>query len=185
MVIYFTGSISANNTNRDKYLTIVNKLLSYGHTVIADHILKANEEDVVRKPRSERLDFHKKVEEWIQGCNCMIAETSYPSVSVGYEIALATRIGIPVLVLHNSGHAPSLLGEHKNELVVSQHYSKETVGPILEDFLSYVKGNRDVKFTLYLSPKHFKHLDEKAQIEQIPKSVYLRRLIDADIKKKP
>jgi hypothetical protein len=184
MVIYFTGSIGAKDRTAKHYLEIINKLISRGHTVVADHILNTTEKMIAAKPRKERLEFHKKMEEWVQSANCIIAETSYPSVSVGYEIGLASRIGKPVLVLYSAGDGPSLLTEHKSDHIITQRYTSANLGSILDNFLGFVKDYRDVKFTFFINPKLVKYLDEVSQDNDIPKSVYLRRLIEEDMKKR-
>lgn len=181
MNVYFTGSITSHDANRDHYEQIVSSLRRMGHEVIADHILNMTEERVEQKPRGERLSFNRQVEEWIQSCNCVIAETSVPSVSVGYEIAMAARIGVPVLILHRTGGGPSLLTHHKNEQILVEKYNAHTINTILEDFMAYVKDSRDIKFTFYLSHKYAMYLDEQAKKRQMSKSAYLRWLIQQDM----
>lgn len=181
MIVYFTGSITSHEHNKKHYEHIVASLKHMGHEVIADHILNNNEEAVEKKPRTERLSFNRQVEQWIQSCNCMIAETSVPSVSVGYEIAMATRIGVPVLILHRTGEGPSLLAHHKNEQILVEKYTPATIASILEDYMAYVKDNRDIKFTFYLSRKYIMYMDEAAKTKQMTKSGYLRWLIEQDM----
>ncbi len=184
MIVYFTGSISDHDKSKKNYLAIVDALVLQGHTVIAEHILNTTEKDVNMKTREERLEFHHKVEEWIQSCDCMIAETSVPSVSVGYEIAIAVRIGVPILILHKDADAPSLLAQHKSEHIVVERYTQRELPKIMGDFLNYVHEHKDVKFTFFLSHKYFKHIDDMSSTLKIPKSVFLRRLIEEYILKR-
>lgn len=182
MNIFFTGSITSHVKNRENYAQIVRCLKASGHCVIADHILQITEDEVSKKSRDERLGFHKQVEEWIQSCHCVVAETTIPSVSVGYEIALAARLGIPVLILHSSGEGPSLLTQHKSEHIVVEKYTAHSLPVIIADFLGFVKDNRDVKFTFYLSHKYFMYLDDTSKNQQMSKSAYLRKLIEEDMR---
>ena len=38
--------------------------------------------------------------QWIEECDVMVAETTNPSLGVGYELAYAEHIGKPVIILH-------------------------------------------------------------------------------------
>jgi hypothetical protein len=181
MIVYFTGSVSAKEKNVSNYIKIVDTLVRAGHTVIADHILKTSEEQIYRESDQEKQAFEKQVEAWIEGAHCVIAETSHPSVSVGYEIALAMQIGKPVLILHNhQSRPPSLFAKHTSEYVVTMQYSKENISSIISEFMQYVQELRDVKFTFFISPQQAHYLDKVSKVKRIPKSAYLRQLIDRE-----
>ncbi len=184
MNILFTGSIADQQQNKKYYGNIVESLKQRGNNVIAEHILNTTEEIVGKKSKQERLEFQKWIENAIQAADCMVAETTIASVSVGYEIAFALRLGIPVLVLYRSGVGPSILAQHKNEKIVVEKYCERTLHSIVGDFLSYVKASKDMKFTFFLSNKFFLYIDEQSKAQKMPKSVYLRRLIEDDMGKK-
>src|SRR5437868_4502190 len=103
MIVYFTASLAAKDQYLPNYQAIIEFLKSKGHTVISDHITGASETLVRLSTRTERLQFHSQLEKWISSCDFMIAETSFPSISVGYEISLALRLGKPILVLYSEG----------------------------------------------------------------------------------
>src|SRR5437868_4693654 len=120
MNIYFTGSVSAKNKFIEEYLNIINHVKLQGHHIIYDHILSGNEDNINKATKEDMLQFYTEMETWIKGCDFMIADTSYPSVSVGYEIAMALRLGKPVLVFYGAGGPPSLLAHNKDERLVSE-----------------------------------------------------------------
>ncbi len=184
MIIYFTASVSKKDLMRSNYLKIVEFLVSQGHTVIAEHILDASEEKIRKSSTSEHVAFQRKVENWIEDCHCVVAETSHPAVSVGYEIGLALHMGKPILILHHPDvDPPSLFGQHHNENVVTAPYTRDTLSSLIKDFLRYVEEDKNTKFTFFMSPKHTRYLEKVSLEHQIPKSSYLRGLIDADIQK--
>lgn len=180
MKIYFTGSIAAKN----KYLPLYEKIISYlqskKHDVIADHIMKASEESVRLASREERLAFHNQIEKWIKSCDFMIAETSFPSISVGYEISFALRMGKPVLILYSEGDPPSLLAYHVDEKVHCEKYNVNNLQNIIGDFMQFVEGKNDTRFTFFLSSDLNHYLEIEARKKRLPKSVYLRDLILRD-----
>ena len=111
----------------------------------------------------------------------MIAETSFPSTSIGYEVAHALRVGKPVLVLYSLGEAPSILGQHKDEKLVCEKYTMQNLKQMIDNFIEYVEGKTDLRFTFFITPKIVAYLDEVSKKDKVPKSVYLRNLIDKDM----
>lgn len=181
MTIYFTASVAAKHQYLKNYQTIVNFLRQHGHQVIADHILNVEEAEIQLAKREERLEFHHKLEKWIKSCDFMIAETSFPSISVGYEISLALRLGKPVLILYSEGDPPSLLAHHENDKLYCEKYRPSDVGQIIMEFISSIEGKNDTRFTFFITPQIAQFLDEIALTEKLPKSVYLRKLIEKEI----
>jgi len=182
--LYFTGSIAARDQYQKNYEKIVELVKVMGHTIIADHIFSVSEKEIGLKNREERLKFHTKIEKWIHSSDAIIAETSFPSISVGYEISLALRVGKPVLVLYSEGEAPSLLAHHRDEKLLCEKYTNHTLSHILEDFFGYIDSKTDLRFTFFITPKIAAYLDGVAKNDKLPKSVYLRKLIETDMEKR-
>src|SRR3989344_8508752 len=182
--IYFTASIAAKQQYLDNYHQIVDHIKKRRHDIISDHIFNTSEKQISLKTREERLAFHNKLEEWIFSCDGLVAETSFPSISVGYEISLALRVGKPVLVLYSEGEPPSLLAHHRDEKLLCEKYTQATVTDIIDDFLHYIQSKSDLRFTFFITPKIASYLDEVAKKNKLPKSVYLRKLIEKDMEEK-
>ncbi len=184
MKAYFTASIAAKEKYVANYGKIIEILKNRKHTVISDHIMNTTPEDIQMVNREERLKFHKKIEKWIQSCDFLIAETSFPSISVGYEISLALRMGKPVLILYSEGDAPSLLAHHNDDKLVCEHYTPSTLRQIIEEFTQYIEGKMDLRFTFFITPDIVQYLDHISRKHKLPKSVYLRNLIKEDMREK-
>lgn len=184
LTAYFTGSIAAKDQYMKNYIHIIDYIKHQGHSVIADHILDATETSIRMKEREDRLQFHAQLEKWIHQCDFMIAETSYPSISVGYEISLALRVGKPVLILYSEGDPPSLFAHHKDDKLMCEKYNINSVNEIIRDFIQYISGKTDLRFTFFITPKIVSYLDTISKKEKLPKSVYLRKLIEEDMLKK-
>ena len=184
LTLYFTASIAAKNQYLPNYTKIVDYVKKSGHEMIADHIFNATEREISSKSREDRLTFHNKIEKWIYQCDGMIAETSFPSISVGYEISLALRVGKPVLILYSEGEPPSLLAHHKDEKLLCEKYTMQTLPTIVDDYLHYIESKSDLRFTFFITPKIASYLDDIAKKDKLPKSVYLRKLIEEDMAKR-
>lgn len=184
MRAYFTASIVGKKQYLSDYLRIIALLKEHKCEVVADHIINATEESIRIETKEERLKFHSQLEKWISNADFLVAETSFPSISVGYEISLALQRGKPVLILYTSGDPPSLFAHHKDEKLVCEKYTKDSIAAIIEDFMSFAQGSGDSRFTFFISPKIATYLEEVARKEKLPKSVYLRKLIEVDMLRK-
>lgn len=184
MRAYFTASIVGKKHHQANYERIVDLLKAKDVDVASDHILHVTEKDIQLQTKQQRLTFHQKLEDAINSCDFLVAETSFPSISVGYEISMALDRGKPVIVLYSEGDPPSIFAYHENEKIVCEKYTPETLDQIISDFLRYVRGEGDSRYTFYLSSRQAAFLDKQGKKHRIPKSVYLRLLIDADMTKK-
>lgn len=181
MNVYFTASVVGKKDYEANYLAIINELKTRGHAVQAEHILNVTEPDIHMKTREERLRFQKKLENWIQSADFMVVESSFPSISVGYEISMALQYRKPVLLLYSVGEPPSLFAYHSDEKILCEKYTLTTLPSIVSDFLQFVQGEADTRFTFFISSKQNAHLTAQAKKHRMPKSVYLRSLIDKDM----
>lgn len=184
MNVYFTASIVGKKYHLANYQRIVNILTSRGNTVQSDHVLKKTEASIHMETKTERIAFHEKLERWINASDCMIVETTFPSISVGYEISMALHRGKPVLILYSEGEPPSLLSTQHEEKIISEKYTPQTLEGIIDDFMTYVQGNADMRFTFFITSVIASYLDRISKKEKIPKSVYIRNLILKDMNAK-
>lgn len=115
MTIYFTASLRGKPALEAYYQRIVNHLAKQGHAVIADQILKHTSDDVSHQSQKERLEYFHEVEQWLGECDCVVAEISHRSVSVGYEISRAQHRKKPILILYRDCTPPTLLAYQPDE----------------------------------------------------------------------
>ncbi|MCL4417288.1 MAG: ribbon-helix-helix domain-containing protein [Actinobacteria bacterium] len=184
MIVYFTASIVGKKRYLSNYLKIIDIIKNKRFSIISDHIINTTETQIHLETKEERLKFNKQLEGWISSCDFMIAETSFPSISVGYEISFAQKLGKPVLILYSEGRAPSLLALNKDEKLICEKYTSETLQDIIDDFISYIQGTEETRFTFFITPEIALHLEKISKKEKLPKSVYLRKLIEKDMKSK-
>lgn len=178
MNIYFTASLTGKKQFEDNYKKIVELLNEFGHTVQSDHILKISSSDVKDQSIADRKKHHKKLQKWLSSADLVVAEVSYPSVSVGYEVALAISKNKPVLALYEKKHAPvALLGEDSDKFLAAS-YDENSVNEEIRYLVDEVSGQMDTRFNFFISPKHQNYLDWIAKNRRIPRSVFLRQLIE-------
>jgi hypothetical protein len=181
MNIYFTASISGKKHYLSNYLKIIEILQKDRHKVTFEHIIEASENQIDMETHEERERFHKQLKKWIVGADCVVVETSFPSISVGFEISLALNLGKPVLLLHTN-EGPTLLSSYSSEKLFCEKYTSSTINDVIEDFLLYVEGSVDSRFTFFITSSIAHFLEKISRDKKIPKSVYLRRLIEKQMK---
>lgn len=181
MLIYFTASIVGKKKHLKDYLKIISSFTEKNYQVISDHIIKTTEQQIRFEKKDERLHFLARLEQWIGSCDFMVVEASFPSISVGYEISMALQLHKPVLILYSEGDPPSLLVHHSDEKVICEKYTPSTLRGIIDDFTTYAQGAVDSRFTFFITPQIVSYLDKVSKKSRLPKSVYLRRLIEKDM----
>ncbi len=185
MRVYFTASIVGKRQYQKNYEKIISILRDHGHEVVSEDILNTSEDELSKLTKPERLAFHEQLESWINAADFVVVEASFPSISVGYEVSLALNRGKPVLMLYSQGtEAPSLLQHFKDEHFMCEQYSFDTVKSIIHDFINYVRGAADTRFTFFITPGIAAYLERLSRQDKVPKSVYLRRLIMEDMRKR-
>ena len=180
MKVYFTASIVGKRQYLQNYLKISEITRKLGHGIESDHILSASEATVDLQGKPERERFHRQLKQWIMDADCMIVETSFPSISVGFEISLALSLGKSVLLLYTN-EAPTLLSSYNDERLICEKYTLSTLEDNIASFLNYVTGKSDQRFTFFVTAEIAHHLEEVSRVRKMPKSVYVRKLIERDM----
>lgn len=183
MKAYFTAALYQKAKFDDKYHQIVEILKQNDFDVFED-TTKVSLEEAVDKSDSERVDYYKRVLKWIDKSNLVVAEASFPStLSIGHEITLASEKGKPVIVLYMEGRDPSFLLGLKSDKIIWVEYNEKNLSEMLTKALVKAKDQSDVRFNFFVSPKILNYLDWVAKKRMTPRSVFLRDLIEKEMKK--
>lgn len=184
MKIFFTASIAGREVFGESYIAIVDKLRQLGHQVQADHILGVNRREIREEHTDERrVEWYKRVLKMISDSDVVIAEISYPSMNVGHEISIALEKEKPVIVFYKRGHHQVLLEGIRSEKFIRVEYdSIENEVEDLSDHLKYAQDQSESRFNFFISPKHQNYLDWISKHKKLPRAVYLRSLIEKDMK---
>ncbi len=183
MRIYFTASAAGKEQYGDEYRLVINTLKDLGSQVselVFDRSLEEAEESPAEKDK-----LYQKMSHFLKAADLVVAEISYPSVTVGYEISRALSEGKPVLALRFKGTRSNLLEGHPDEKFKMTEYEKGTLKTVLEQWIKSTSDLVDVRFNFFVSPKIINYLDWIAKEKRIPRAVYLRDLLEREMKKNP
>jgi hypothetical protein len=87
------------------------------------------------------------------------------------------------LVLFSEGEAPSLLAHHADEKLLTEKYNLNSVSSVINDFATFVESKADLRFTFFITPAISTFLDQVVKQKKVPKSVYLREIIEREMKR--
>ncbi|OGD62855.1 hypothetical protein A2160_05720 [Candidatus Beckwithbacteria bacterium RBG_13_42_9] len=186
MKVYFTASLTGKKLFGENYQKITSSLRRQGHQVFDEHIVNSTKEKIMNESPGQRLAYIKLLNKNLRWCDVVLAEVSYPSTSVGFEICLAMSRQKPVLAMHDErGDFPSLLEGFKEEVASIIAYKLDEVDKVLEGALEFIKDRVLTKrFTILFSPRIVRFLDTIAQTGTISRSEYIRDLILQDLRKR-
>lgn len=183
MKIYFIASISGKPKYKENYELIVDNIKKLGHKLVSTHVLETDAHQLSDVTTEEERKFYRKVKDWINQADVVVAEVSHPSTNVGHEVSLAINKNKPVVLLHTEDNRPVLFEGLDSEKAQLISYSLDTLAEDLKYALDYASERQDVRFNFFISPRHQNYLDWIAKHRRIPRSVFLRRLIEDHISK--
>lgn len=180
MKIYFVGSISGKEQYIDNYKVIITALKKVDHEVM-ENTIEPSKNYVYSLSDEGKIEQYKNVLRWITTADMVVAEASFSSMGVGYEISLALEKGKPVLVLYEEGHAPHFLEGIRSDKLLIEKYTKNNLEEVIQAGVEYLSDQQDTRFNFFISPKHQHYLDWVAKHRKIPRAVFLRNLIDEEM----
>lgn len=182
MKILFLASVYGREFYKAHCEKIVELTRAAGHTVDAD--LDMTHEDMAKWELKEDVDFHRQLLDKIKKTDIVFAELSHSSTSTGYLVAMAVQLGKPVVIFFSGKDEPHLfktLEETNDKLTVIRYTSIDQLDAEVPIALEFVSSAQDVRFNFFVSPEISSYLDWVSKHKKIPRSVYLRNLIDADM----
>lgn len=181
MTIYFSGALVQKKQFGKYYNQIVAYLESKQHTVLQD-TTTISLQKVVQKTDQERARYYQQVVHWIRNADVVVVEISFPStLRIGHEISLAIEHAKPVVALFYENCEPTFLLGLDHELISWCKYTATTLRKRLDFGLKCAKDQLLIRYNFTLPASHYTHLQTCAQKYRIPKSSYIRKLIEDDM----
>ncbi len=182
MKIYFSVSLSQmDDRTRANCKVIIDYLKSLGHTVIPEEVIEKSQSTYVRQSNDQSLAAQKKLTKLKKLADLIVVEVTKQSLAVGQEVALALSMNKPVIALYDENSAPHILRDEGGDLLLMTAYSQDNLLDVLSQSLEYASSHQDVRFNFFISPAIGSYLDWISQNYKIPRSVYLRNLIEKDM----
>ena len=181
MKIYFTASSRGTSDFNKQFKSIYSFISSQGHKHTSDYATESNPTEVYSSTKENNEELYKRAMKQMKKSDIAILEVSTHSLSMGYLIEASLAIGKPVIALYQSGHKPAFAAGISNDRFQLIEYNQGNLEDILIDALDYASSQQDTRFNFFVAPKHINFLDWVAKNKKIPRSVFLRRLIEREI----
>ena len=184
MKIYFTASVVKISKERESlYAQIIGSMKKMGHTVYSVAVSQETQELLKSKDEKKINVVHRKTLSRKHQANIVVAEVSSESVALGQEISYSLNNNIPVIALYGKGKLPNILHALGSEYLHIVEYSLDTLDQVLDDYIEYAKETADTRFNFFISSEIDSFLDWISKKRKVPRAVFLRELIEEDMKK--
>jgi len=184
MKVYFDCSARGIKEHGKYYELIYKTLEQLGHSLISDYKVFANVSQTVNS-HDENVKLYKSAIHSIDKCDVLVLEISTNSLTMGFLMQRALSAGKPVIALHLPEHFPLFAAGNEDEKLQIVEYTEDQLTLALRTALDYAASQNDVRFNFFISPRIGQYLDWVSRNKKLPRSVYLRNLIEADMERNP
>lgn len=183
MKVAFIASHSQGKELQEYYDRIINVLDERGYEIYSGTLFDKKNKDPLVENQKVREQWYKDSLKNIRECDFVVVEISYPSTAnVGHELTYALDLGKPVVALYSSGRDPLFLRGRVDDKLAILPYTTHDLEQVLASAFDYALSAQDVRFNFFISPAIGRYLDWISKNKRIPRAVYLRRLIENDMK---
>lgn len=182
MHVFFTGSPRALLKFRREHVSIFEEIVKNGFKHLSRAVIDADPNQFYEQDQKQIIKHYQETLENLRKADIVVVEASTNSMSMGFLVNQALELDKPVIVFHLRDHTPFFFLGIQNEKLHIYEYSLDNVAKTVKDALDYAKDNSDVRFNFLISPRIGNYLDWVARHKKVPKSVYLRQLIEMDMK---
>jgi len=185
MKLYFAVSSRLVDGDPKLYSKMYSVLASQGK-MVSDKVMewiKKGVKDISGAPLRFNKENYIQSVEAVKKADIIVMEVSGHSMSMGYLISKALELNKPVIALHNKKHTPIFIkGIGDSKLIISE-YDSEDMEEVMKEALKKADSLVDIRFNFFINPKILNYLDWVAQKRMQPRSVFLRNLIEHEMKK--
>ena len=185
MKIYFLASPRAIAERKQFFLKTFELLAKEGKVIddLVKRLAKGKTSDFYKAGKKERECRFKRWMKYVSKCDVLVVETSGHSMTLGYVIGKALELNKPVVALCKKGEESYFVSGIANSKIQIVEYEDDLEEEVLKKILRRAKKMIDVRFNFFVSPEILTYLDWIATNKKVPRSVFLRELIEKQIKK--
>lgn len=188
MLVHFIATATHLSDNIENLRRAVKALQDKGHTLTRDWI----EEAYGNVQKGKSIDettwqaFIKEDFEAIARADIVIAEISFDSTAIGYQIAIAIQQKKPTLLILQEGkRVPPFTWNIPSEFLSKVEYNKDNVADKITPFLEANNiTTKDMRFNFFIDRSIYNYLRWAALKTGKTKAEVLRELVKQDIEKR-
>lgn len=179
MKIYFSYSARGVCTFGANYQQIESSLLSLDHQIV-----KSAESNPTTFSSPKSINWATLASTSLTAlrqCEAVIFEISSSSCTIGFLLHAALSLGKPVIALHVQESPPTFIRGLSDENLQVLEYNLHNLSDTLREAFAYIRSELAVRFNFHIPSPLFHYLNWVTKDLKIPKSVYLRQLIEQDM----
>lgn len=188
MLVHLVGSQYEITKHIDHLRRLVDSIHKGGHTLAHAWVEPTYERQQKENKKFEDTDWSLLYNDSVEAINradVVVAETSTPSFSVGYQVALAVNMKKPILVLNREGVEKSFFASGIETGIEYEKYTEENVENIVQSFLEKNDiATKDMRFNFFIDRPIYNYLRWAALKTGKTKAEILRELVQREIKDK-
>ncbi len=183
MKVYFGTSPRIKDKDPELILVIYRLIEKFGYGHTSKWVKEVSSEKFYAMSDKELTDHHRQTEKAIKSADICVFEASTRSLSVGYLTNFALENGKVVIVLSQNKDSLLLFRSTAEKSLISVVYDKDNLDKKLKEALNQASGQADVRFNFFIQSSLLSYLDWVSNTRRIPRSVFLRDLIEKEMKK--
>ena len=182
MLVHIVGSRYQITSNIEHLRALVKCVQEEGHKVVRDWIEPAYQNAKAGNRVADWVFVYKESLEAINKADVVIADSTIPSFSVGYQVAMAMQMKKPILVLNKEGVSDSPFASGIEVGIVYKGYSPNNLKKIVTDFLQENDiQTKDMRFNFFIDRPIYNYLRWTAHKTGKTKAEILRDLVVREI----
>lgn len=182
MKIYFDASGRGFDQFGKYYRQIDDFIKDLGHENLNDLFNESVVQQFYEGPHKKRVNRYQDLLNNLKKSDLVILEVSIHSLSMGFWMQKALELNKPVIALYLKGREPKFIEGVQNDKLQVIEYEDINLKEVLKYSIDFASDQQDTRFNFFISPKHQNYLDWIARNRKIPRSVFLRRLIEDHMK---
>ncbi|HOR02109.1 MAG TPA: hypothetical protein PKZ92_02520 [Candidatus Woesebacteria bacterium] len=185
MQVYFIASSRLVAKNKQIYERMY-RTIGAEHKMVSNKVwqwIKKGVADLSEATIETKKDNYQKTIKAINKSDIVVMEISGHSMSMGYILSQALEQNKPVVVLYKKGMEPIFVRGIVNSKLILAEYDQQNLEKVIREAIDRVKGLVDVRFNFFVSPRILNYLTWVSEKRRIPKAVFLRHLIEREMKK--
>ena len=188
MLVHFIAPVEGLKENIDNLRLVVKTLRDQGHELARDWLDEAYEGEVAPKVDSAPV-WQSVIQhnfEAIAKAEVLIADISYDSTAIGFQIAMAVQQKKPTLLILREGRKVSRFTWNIPSSFLSRvEYNKDTIADVIKPFLEENDiGTKDMRFNFFIDRQIYNYLRWAALKTGKTKAEVLRELVNREIENK-
>ena len=181
MKVYFTASLRGKANKDLRYEKIYSTIEDLGNTHIDSLVIEGDQNNFYSGSHDDQVNLYKRALENIKTADLVVLEVSVPSLSMGFLLLKALEASKPVIAMYKQGYSPYFALGIDDERLQVIDYTDENLEVEIKSALEIAQESADVRFNFFISPAIGRYLDWVSKIKKIPRSVYLRALIEKEM----